>query len=135
MITQTNNQKHQFKKRIPFYNPIPSKRSFITSKKLDELKEKIEKEEEDFSKYYFKGIKKLKNKGELSLGEHNRKNILVDTDSEESISFKESKKNNNKTGTTKLLVSKTEQASPNSTRINLLNLKEQKKRKIKYIYY
>ena len=122
MITQTNNQKHQFKKRIPFYNPIPSKRSFITSKKLDELKEKIEKEEEDFSKYYFKGIKKLKNKGELSLGEHNRKNILVDTDSEESISFKESKKNNNKTGTTKLLVSKTEQASPNSTRINLLNL-------------
>ena len=129
MITQTNNQKHQFKKRIPFYNPIPSKRSFITSKKLDELKEKIEKEEEDFSKYYFKGIKKLKNKGELSLGEHNRKNILVDTDSEESISFKESKKNNNKTGTTKLLVSKTEQASPNSTRINLLNLKEQKKKK------
>jgi hypothetical protein len=100
MITQTNNQKHQFKKRIPFYNPIPSKR-----------------------------IKKLKNKGELSLGEHNRKNILVDTDSEESISFKESKKNNNKTGTTKLLVSKTEQASPNSTRINLLNLKEQKKKK------
>jgi len=80
MITQTNNQKHQFKKRIPFYNPIPSKRSFITSKKLDELKEKIEKEEEDFSKYYFKGIKKLKNKGELSLGEHNRKNILVDTE-------------------------------------------------------
>ena len=63
MITQSNNLKQQFKKRIPFYYPIPSKR-----------------------------IKKLKNKGELSLGEHNRKNILVDTDSEESISFKESKK-------------------------------------------
>ena len=129
MITQSNNLKQQFKKRIPFYYPIPSKRSFMNSKKLEQLKEKNEKKEEDFSKSYFKGIKKLKNKGELSLGEHNRKNILVDTDSEESISFKESKKNNNKTGTTKLLVSKTEQASPNSTRINLLNLKEQKKKK------
>ena len=52
---------------------------------------------------------------------------MLKTDSEESISFKESKKNNNKTGTTKLLVSKTEQTSPNSTRKNLLNLKEQKK--------
>ncbi len=127
MIIQSNNLKQQFRKRIPFYNPIPSKRSFMNSKKIEQLKEKNEKEE-DFSKSYFKGIKKLKNKGELSLGEHNRKNILVDTDSEESISFEESKKNNNKKGTTKLLVSKTEQASPNSTRKNLLNLKEQKKK-------
>ena len=92
MITQSNNLKQQFKKRIPFYYPIPSKRSFMNSKKLEQLKEKNEKKEEDFSKSYFKGIKKLKNKGELSLGEHNRKNILVDTDSEESISFEESKK-------------------------------------------
>ena len=43
MITQSNNLKQQFKKRIPFYYPIPSKRSFMNSKKLEQLKEKNEK--------------------------------------------------------------------------------------------
>ncbi len=76
-----------------------------------------------------KGIKKLKNKEELSLGEYNRKNVLVNTDYKQSISYEKSKKYNykNKKGTTKLLISKTKQASPNSTKKNLLNLKNQKK--------
>ena len=65
-----------------------------------------------------KGIKNLKNKEELSLWEYNRKNVLVNTNYKQSISYEKSKKYNykNKKGTTKLLISKTKQPSPNSTK-------------------
>ena len=82
--SQIQNQNQKLRNQIPLYNPFPTKRKYINinigsrvvKKKIEQLKEKNEKKDEDFSKEnYLKGIKKLKNKGELSLGEHNRKNV------------------------------------------------------------
>jgi hypothetical protein len=65
-----------------------------------------------------RGIKKIRNKGILSLGEHGNTNVVIDTDSE--LSYDDSQKKPSevklKKGTTKLLVSKMEQSQLDSTK-------------------
>ena len=79
-----------------------------------------------------RGIKKIRNKGILSLGEHGNTNVVIDTDSELSYDEKQKKPSEVKLkkGTTKLLVSKMEQGQLDSTRKSLMNLKSQRREKL-----
>ena len=68
------------------------------------------------------------------MGEHHRTNVVIDTDSEQSISNEENLYNkqteSSRKGTTKLLVSKMEQTQLNSTSKKLLNIKSQKRERL-----
>ena len=122
------------------YNPYSVKKKIINmnvsskvfQSKNIEKKEKNEKKIEDFKKEnYYKEIKKVKNKGELNLNEHNRINVVNDTDSDISIQdtyYKTTKKKNMKLqNSTKLLVSKTQHTVLNVNKKNLVNFRTQKK--------
>ena len=141
MISSNNShfQRQKISSQSP-YNPYSVKKKIINmnisskvfqSKKI-EKKEKNEKKIEDFNKdNYYKEIKKIKNKGELNLNEHNRINVVNDTDSEISIQDTYYKTNKKKTtklkNSTKLLVTKTQQTFLNVNKKNLVNFKNQKK--------
>ena len=74
----------------PLYSNLPSKKKYINVNtkvsKYKNIESKKKKEEELSPQNLLHGIKKIKNKGVLALGEHNRTNVVIDTDSELSIS-------------------------------------------------
>ena len=89
--------------------------------------EKELKEENLSPQRLLRGIKKIRNKGILSLGEHGNTNVVIDTDSELSYEEKKPSEVKLKKGTTKLLVSKMEQSQLDSTKKNLANIKSQRR--------
>jgi len=126
--------------QTPLYKTLPPKKKAIninTSSKASLYKNtetKKKKNEELSPENLLRGIKKIRNKGVLALGEHNRTNVVIDTDSEQSISNEENLYNkqieSSRKGTTKLLVSKMEQTQLNSTSKKLLNIKSQKRERL-----
>ena len=140
MISNQTQMQSKYKSyHSPLYKTLPKKKNINInmSSKVSQYKknEKKKKKSEELSpENLLRGIKKIKNKGVLALGEHNRTNVVIDTDSELSLSNEENlyKKpiENSRKGTTKLLVSKMEQTQLNSTSKKLLNIKSQKKERL-----